>query len=88
MTRYFFKIFDGIALLPGAVNTYYQELNIGAFDTGNIGFKGIELSNMGFQYPDVSYIGVTSPVPEPSTYALIALSAAGLGGYLLRRRRK
>lgn len=27
-------------------------------------------------------------VPEPSTYTLLALSAAGLGGYVLRRRRK
>jgi len=27
-------------------------------------------------------------VPEPSTFALLALSAAGLGGYFLRRRRK
>jgi hypothetical protein len=27
-------------------------------------------------------------VPEPSTYALLTLSAAGLGGYALRRRRR
>jgi len=70
------------------LNTYYQQLNIADFDTGNIGVKGIELSSMGSAFPDISYIGVTSPVPEPSTYALLALSAAGLGGYVLRRRRK
>jgi len=27
-------------------------------------------------------------VPEPSTYAMLALSAAGLGGYVIRRRRR
>ena len=27
-------------------------------------------------------------VPEPSTYALLALSAAGFGGYVIRRRRR
>ena len=62
-------------------------MDIAAFDSNNIGFKGIELSNMGPSYPDVAYIGVTGVVPEPSTYALLALSAAGLGGYVLRRRR-
>lgn len=69
--------------------TFYQLLDIAEFDTNNIGVKGIELSGMTLdpQYPDLTFIGVTA-VPEPSTYALLALSAAGLGGYVLRRRRK
>ena len=29
-----------------------------------------------------------SVVPEPSTYALLALSAMGMGGYVIRRRRR
>jgi hypothetical protein len=36
--------------------------------------------NMGFNNLEV--------VPEPSTYALLALSAAGLGAHLIRRRRR
>lgn len=83
----FFQNSDGSIFSPGAVNTYYQLLDIAAFDTGNIGVKGIELSNMGEQYPDITYIGVTGAVPEPSTYALLALAAAGLGAHVLRRRK-
>jgi hypothetical protein len=29
-----------------------------------------------------------TPVPEPSTYALLAISAAGVAGYVIRRRRR
>lgn len=83
-----FQNVSGSQFVANAFDTFYQELNIAAFDTGDIGFKGIELSNMGANYPEISYIGVTNVIPEPSTYALLALSAAGLGGYVLRRRRK
>jgi hypothetical protein len=42
-----------------------------------------------YHFPD-SVFGQITPmlVPEPSTYALVALAAAGLGCYVLRRRRK
>ncbi|MGA1124939.1 MAG: PEP-CTERM sorting domain-containing protein [Chthoniobacterales bacterium] len=84
----FFQNTLASVISPGAVPTYYQTLDIADFDTGNIGIKGIEMSAMAFPFPDITYIGVTGVVPEPSTYALLALSAAGLGGYVLRRRQK
>ena len=84
----FFNNRTGSTVTPGVRDTYYQLLNIADFDTENIGVKGIELSNMGAPFPDMTYIGVTEPVPEPSTYALLALAAAGVGAHVLRRRRK
>ena len=40
--------------------------------------------------PTTAYLttAVAMTVPEPSTYALLAISSAGLVGYVLRRRRK
>ena len=35
-----------------------------------------------------NYTATFSTIPEPSTYALLALSAMGMGGYVIRRRRR
>lgn len=35
-----------------------------------------------------NYTATFTTVPEPSTYELLALSAAGFGGYIIRRRRR
>jgi hypothetical protein len=37
---------------------------------------------------DLVLNGSVSVIPEPSTYTLLALAAAGFGGYVIRRRRR
>ena len=83
----FFVNSSGNLATATPLNTYFQLLNIADFDEGNIGVKGIELSSMGSPFPDISYIGVTSPVPEPSTCAM-ALAGLVCGGFSMWRRRK
>jgi len=54
----------------------------GASPTGPVG-SGTYITSIG-----IDSAGNITAVPEPSTYALLTLAAAGLGAHILRRRRK
>lgn len=71
-------------------------------NTGILSFSNITaLDNAADAYVRVTFTGATTAsgnnridnvqftaVPEPSTYAMLALSAAGVAGYVVRRRRR
>ena len=59
--------------------TYNVEIYFEAFTTA-----GTQYSNNGGN----NYIATFTAVPEPSTYALLAMGAVALGGYAMRRRRR
>ena len=60
-----------------------------AYSDRFIGDDALLLNYTNAQTVDV-YLGQTllDTVPEPSTYALLAMAGAGLAGYMLRRKRR
>jgi hypothetical protein len=72
----------GISLIRGS-DSYATNLNVTA---GLSGFRAYVGSTETGDLNNLFINNVTTVVPEPSTYALLALSAVGLAGYAARRR--
>lgn len=66
--------------LPGSSSSF-----LGFLVTTNI--SSLVFSNLPPAAEFMTMDNVTVAVPEPSTYALLGLAAAGLAGYVIRRRR-
>jgi len=71
----------------------YANLLTGVNSTGtwNVEIYFDATSNEGTQFSNnggANYIATFTAVPEPSTYALLAMGAVALGGYAMRRRRR
>ena len=66
----------------GSVKIFDFENYSGGFDN----FSTTGLAD-GYSATFDSLSGTVNVVPEPSTYALLALAAAGLGAHVVRRRR-
>jgi PEP-CTERM motif len=65
-------------------------LTLSASGTGNLSAVGSLDFVWGTDVSDASSVVVNSiqSIPEPSTYALLAISGVAFGGYVIRRRRR
>lgn len=74
---------------PGSYGNLLGGLTVNAVYNVEVYFEaftsvGTQFSNNG----GANYIATFTAVPEPSTYALLAMSAVAMGGYIIRRRRR
>ena len=90
-TAYTFSLnVSNIGLTPGSgqsfnfFTTYISETAFRSTETFGAGFTGSPAQ--GYNTFDAAGNNSFTTVPEPSTYALLALGAAALGGYAARRR--
>jgi fibronectin-binding autotransporter adhesin len=77
-------VFSGGFNTLGSVKIFDFENYSGSF-TGGVNSTGLA---SGYTATFNELDGVVTVVPEPSTYALLALSAAGLAAHIARRRRR
>lgn len=77
---------------PVYVNTWAYQWNVtnGTMANGyGIDFSGVTHSQVyGLRVDSTSILQSTAVIPEPSTYALLALGAAGIAGYMARKKQR
>ena len=85
---YSFDLFDF-----GSTSGSFGAVDLGGLYSGSLvnngsGVWGLTSGNDTWTFTESSGLLALDVVPEPSTYALLFLAAAGLGAHVIRRRRK